>query len=241
MWVFYDRDDDAKMDLVLHAPGTRLYAAKHAYTLDAGGKKTPAPEHIGRMLIRPGLLEKGVPRAGLDKMVGKGIIAILSGGVTDGLDSFPDPVADHRGTSMFLMDLKKHPKTVVSLSGYGSDGYLLDLDRSSGLFGKVGDIDIDKKVKDGKFDAEFAYFQRNGLAWAFYDTDNDKKYDVVLVSTNLASGKVAAAYRIKDDVVTYEEGLLSGAFIRPSLMKKGNLKTRLRAVGPELFSSSLME
>lgn len=241
MWVFYDRDDDAKMDLVLHAPGTRLYAAEEAFTLDDAGKKTPAPEHIGRMLVRPGLLEKGVPRAGLGKMVGKGIIDILSGDLADGIDSFPDPVKDHRGTGMRLMDLKKFPKMVVAISGYGSDGYLLDLNRSSRLTGKVEDIEVDEVVEQGRFDAEVAYFQRNGLAWMFYDTDDDKVWDIVLVSTNLSSGKVAAAYRIEKNVVTYDDSLIPGAFVRPTLMKKPGLATKLKSLAPELFSSSLTE
>jgi len=241
MWVFYDQDDDGQSDLVLHAPGARLYAAKEAFALDASGKKTPARQHVGRMLVRPGLLKKGVPRAGLGKMVGKGIISILSAELADGIDSFPHPVEDHRGTGIQIKDLKKHPKVVVSISGYGSDGYLLDLDRSSGLFGPVDKIDIKKRVTDGRFDPEVAYFQRNGLAWMFYDTDDDKTWDVVLVATDLHSGKVAAGYRIEDNTVTYDEALTQGAFVRPSLMKKQGLAAKLRSLGPELFSSSLME
>jgi len=241
MWVFYDQDDDAEMDLVLHAPGSRLYAAKEAFTLDASGKKTAAPQHVGRMLVRPGLLQKGVPRAGLGKMVGKGIISILSAELADGIDSFPHPVKDHRGTGMRLMDMKKYPKMVVAITGYGSDGYLLDLSRSSGLFGPADKIDIDERVKDGRFDAEVAYFQRNGLAWMFYDTDDDKAWDVVLVSTDLSSGKVAAGYRIEEDGVTYDDALIPGGFVRPSLMKRPGQRAKLKAMGPELFSSSLME
>jgi hypothetical protein len=174
-------------------------------------------------------------------MIDKGLFDIMSS-KTDDARSFPDPVEDHRGTGMELLELEKAPKSVVTIVGTGSDGFLVDLDRSSGLFQPREKIDIDKTVRSGKFDTEFAYFQRGGIAWTYYDIDMKKGYDVVLVTLDIDHGKVAAAYTIgADGRVTLDSSLTQGALVRPSLFKSPNLKQRLSTVAPELFASALLE
>lgn len=243
MWVFYDTDDDGRMDLVLHAPGTRLYAAAEAFTLDESGKRTPAPEHVGRMLIRPALVGGAVNQAGLTAMVGKGLLDIMSARGDDGLASFPHPIDDHRGTAMDLVDVKSAPKSTVALMGYGSDGYLIDLDGSSRLLlsKPKDDIDIREVVTSGKFDPEFAYFQRNGMAWAFYDRNDDKRYDTVLVATDIHKPEVVAAFEIVEGIAHYAPNLVGGALIRPSLLRNPRMKSTLEKLGAELFSASMLE
>lgn len=239
MWIFYDRDDDGAFDLVLHTPGTRVYAATDAWTLDAGGKKSPAPEHVGRMLFRPALLD-GTQGPRLAKMVDEGLLAIMSA-EDDGLGSFPHPVEDHRGTSIEIMELPVAKRAVITIIGYGSDGYLLDLDQSSGLFGSKDAIDISKRVEDGKIDAEFAYFHRNGVAWAYYDTDTTPGYDVVLVSLEPSKGTVDAGFRIAGDKATHDAALSKGRLVRPSLFKSLLLKQRLTKLANDLFADEMVE
>ncbi len=242
MWVFYDTDDDHRFDLALHSPGARVYAAAKALRLDASGGTTPAPEHVGRKLIRPDLMTKKDHAEGVRSMVQRGMLAIMSAKDGDGLGSFPDPVKDHRGTGMTLLDLKAAPKTVVAIVGRGSDGYLVDLDRSSGLFGPRDKIDITKRVKDDKFDAEFAYFQRNGIAWTFYDTDRKTGYDLVLVSLKSRSGIVASGYTIAaDGTVSHDAALAGGALVRPSVFKSPMLKARMKTLAGELFTDAMVE
>jgi S1-C subfamily serine protease len=243
MWVFYDTDDDGRMDLVLHAPGTRLYAAVEAFTIDTSGKRTPAPEHVGRMLIRPALVGGALNQSGLSAMVGKGLLDIMSARGGDGLASFPHPIKDHRGTAMELVEIKGAPKSTVAIMGYGSDGYLVDLDGSSRLLlsKPKDDIDIEDIVTSGKFDAEFAYFQRNGLAWAYYDRDNDKQYDTILVATDIHDPKVVAAFEIEGDAARHAPDLVSGALIRPSLLKNARMKATLEKLADELFSDTMLE
>lgn len=243
LWTYYDQDDDGAMDLVLYASGSRLYVAEEAYRIADGKPPTPAPEHLGRMLVRPRLLSTPGVRGRVEGMVGKGILPIMSSEKGDGRDSFPHPIDDHRGTRMTLRDdIKAFPKTVVVIAGYGSDGYLLDLDRSSGLFGAAEAIDIADRIDKGRFDPEMAYFHRNGMAWWFYDTDDDADWDVVLVATKLRKGVVDAAYRIgDDDEVTFDASLVGGAPVRPSLFNGARLSSALKRLGPELFSSSLVE
>jgi S1-C subfamily serine protease len=239
MWVFYDQDDDGKFDLALHTRGMRVYAATQAWTLDASRNKTDAPEHIGRMLIRPDLL-RGTSGKSLATMVKKGLLPIMSA-EDDGLGSFPHPVDDHRGTAFELLEIKGMPRAVVTLVGYGSDGYLLDLDQSSGLFGTKESIDIKKRVTDGKFDAEFAYFQRNGVAWAFYDSDALPGYDRVLVSLEPRTGKVDAAYTIKGKTAQYDSSGVGGRLVRPKAFKSVLLQQRLAKAAAELFADEMVD
>lgn len=239
MWIYYDRDDDGAFDLVLHTPGTRVYAVTEAWTLDASGSKTPAPEHVGRMLFRPALLnDTQGPR--LAKMVEKGLLAIMCA-EDDGLGSFPHPIDDHRGTSVEIMELPVAKRAVITLIGYGSDGYLLDLDQSSGLFGSKDAIDIGKRVEDGKIDAEFAYFHRNGVAWAYYDTDATPGYDVVLVSLEPSKGTTDAAFTISGQAATHDPALSKGRLVRPSLFKTALLKQRLTKLANDLFADEMVE
>jgi hypothetical protein len=191
------------------------------------------------MLFRPGLLE---PSHGshLAKMVAGGLLAIMSA-EDDGLGSFPHPIKDHRGTSIELMELPVARRAVITLVGYGSDGYLLDLDQSSGLFGSKDAIDIKKRVQDGKIDSEFAYFHRNGVAWAYYDTDALPGYDVVLVSLKPSEGTVAAAFTIQGGKATYDAGLAKGRLVRPSLFKSFLLKQRLTKLAGDLFADEMVE
>ncbi len=240
MWVFYDRDDDQKYDLVLHAPGPRVYVATDAWTLDAAGNKTPAPEHVGRKLIRPLLLSRSDLASRASTMVASALLEIMSAKGDDGFDSFPHPVDDHRGTGMELMDLPAAGRAIVTVVGRGSDGYLIDLDRSSALFGPSDKLDIAKIVGGGRFDDEFAYFQRNGVAWTYYDTDGHEGYDVVLVSLDPASGNVAAGYRIAGKVATHDGALSSGKLVRPSLFKSPLLKSRLQGFAADLFADAMV-
>ena len=238
MWLFYDTDDDGVMDLALHAPGSRIYTAVNAWNLDGNGGRTKALSHIGRKLIRPALL--GSQAGSVRSMVTRGLLSIMSAKEGDGLSSFPDPIADHRGSAMTLMDITNAKNAIVAVHGRGSDGYLIDLDRSSGLFGAADKIDIEGKVADGKFDSEFAYFQRNGVAWTYYDSDKTKGFDIVLVSLQPSSGDVAAGYRINGDAATRDEALSSGKLVRPGLFESQMLKQRLKTMAKDLFANSMV-
>ena len=254
MWVFYDTDDDKKFDLVLHSPSSRLYVAKTAFKLDAAGAKTAAPEHIGRKLIRPKLLTTASQSTAVAGMVTRGLLKIMSAQDDDGISSFPHPIADHRGTAFELLEVKGDKKAVVTVIGYGSDGYLLDLDGNSRFANfedgpKKGKIDVkatisntDKK-KPHKFDAEFAYFHRNGIAWAFYDTKSAiKGYDVVLVATKPKSGIADGGFRIdaKGNAV-YDVKLKGGKLIRSSLFTSYGHKAKMKKIAPELFADTMVE
>lgn len=242
MWVWYDTDDDGRFDLALHSPGVRLYVAADAWRVDASGAKTPAPEHVGRKLVRADVMQSPATVAALKDVVDKGFLPILSTPTDAGIASFPHPVADHRGTSFELLDVKGLKKTAVLVYGQGSDGYLVDLDGNSLRSLPDKPKDLKKTVESPKFDPEFSYFQRNGMAWAYYDTDNSGGYDVVLYSADPRGGKAEVGFRIdKSGKVSLDPSLAGKALISHSLLQKAGDRTRLQKLGKELFGQRALE
>lgn len=242
MWVWYDTNDDGQFDLALHAPGARLYVAAAAWRVDAQGNRTEAAEEVGRKLIRPDLLKSTALSGALRTMVGKGLLPIMSAEGDAGIASFPDPIKDHRGTSFELLEIPGAQKSVVLIYGQGSDGYLIDLDQNSLRNAPAKLKDLEKRVSDPKFDAEFAYFQRNGLAWAYYDSDGKKGYDVVLYSSDPRAGKVDRGFRVDaTGAVSLDQSLKGKPLVSPSLFKKASDRKRLEKLGKELFGKSAVE
>ncbi len=237
VWVWYDTDDDRRFDLVLHAPGIRDYVAVDAWSVDASGNKTRMPEHEGRKLMRPSLMQTTTMRTSLLDVAKGGMLPILSALENDGIGSFPDPTKDHRGAGFTLRESKELPKGIIAIQGRGSDGFLIDLDQNSFRAVAKKKIEAAKAVKDGKVEAEFGFMQRNGLAWAFYDTKNTGKYDVVVYTPKPRRGLVERGFRIdKNGKVTLDETLAGKHMIRPSLFKSKRLGTKFRAVAEDLFS-----
>jgi len=242
MWVWYDTDDDGRFDLALHSPGARLYVAADAWRVDANGSKTPAPEHVGRKLIRADLLGSPPLASAMRALVQKGFLSILSTSSDSGIASFPDPIADHRGSSYEVLDIKGAQKSVVLVSAQGSDGYLVDLDSSS--LGKLPakPKDLAKLAESGKLDLEFAYFQRNGLAWAYYDVDGKPGYDVVLYSSDPRGGRADLGFRIDaQGKVMLDDGLKGKALVSHTLFTKASDKKRLEKLGKDLFGKRALE
>ena len=172
MWAIYDTNNDSKFDLALMTSGASdpswLFATA-AWKLGAGGEMTPAPDQLGRKVLRPGLV--ALPRA-VKALKGSGYDIASD----EGAGSLPDPLYP-RGTFQFR-EVKGFPKgTVIEAGSLTSSTMLIDLDRDTKLDAKA---DPAKIVRDGKFDAEVAVVHRGGAEWVYYDTDGDDKFDFVL-------------------------------------------------------------
>ena len=242
MWVWYDSDNDGRFDLVLHSPRSRLYVAAEAFSVDSSGNRQPLRLHVGRKLIRPALFSDASTREQMKKLLGRSFFGIMSARENDGLNSFPDPVRDHRGAGYRLLKVKGASKAVIGVAARGSDGYLIDLDQSSLRAVPLKKVDARKAVVDKKFDAEFAYFQRNGLAWSFYDTNNDKRYDVVLFSSALRSGKANHGFRIdKKGNVKLDESLNGRPMASHSLFARRAHRAKMKSVSKEIFGLQALE
>ncbi|MCC6215855.1 MAG: trypsin-like peptidase domain-containing protein [Polyangiaceae bacterium] len=242
LWTWYDTDDDGRMDLVLHAPGARVYAAVEAYRVDAAGNRTAAPEHVGRKLMRADLAP--APQApALRAMVEKSFLAIFSSASDLGVASFPDIFKDGRGVSYELMDLKVAPRAVFVQQGFGSTAYVIDLDESS-LKGKdLKKTNLEELATGGKLSGDFAYFQRNGVAWSFYDTDGKDGYDVVFFTTDPGRGTATHGFRVESPTKppVYDPSFAGSPMVKPSLLKKKPAATKLAKIAAEIFSDRMRE
>jgi S1-C subfamily serine protease len=188
MWAIYDTDNDSKFDLALMTTGATdsswLFSTS-AWKLGAGGEMTPAPDQIGRKLLRPGLV--ALPRA---------TRALKSSGYDiasdEGAGSLPDPLYP-RGTFQFR-EVKGFPKgSVIEAGSFSTSTMLIDVDHDTKLDAKA--TDPGKVVRDGKFDAEIAVVHRGGAEWIYYDTDGDNKFDLVLFAPT-AGENPTQAYRL---------------------------------------------
>jgi hypothetical protein len=172
VWALYDTNNDKKHDLALmttNGTDESWLFATSAWKLGGPGEMTPAPEHVGRRLLRPGLVS--LPRVAT---AFKGSNFGLAS--DEGIGSLPDPLAP-KGDFHFR-EMKGFPKgTVIEAQSSTASAMLVDLDSDTKLAAKA---DPEKVVNDGKYDAEVAIVSRGGLQWIYYDTDGDKKFDLVL-------------------------------------------------------------
>lgn len=239
VWAIYDGDNDGKPDLALMTTnGTDeswLYATS-AWKVGPNKEMTPAPEHIGRKLLRPGIV--AMPRALTAFRGSRYDIA-----KDEGAGTLPDPL-DPKGDFAFR-EVKGFPKgTVIEAHSLSSNAMLIDLDRDTKLVGK--DVNPEKVVNDGKFDAEVGIISRGGSEWIYYDTDDDGKFDVVLY-TPIPGREPTHAYRLGKGpngamMVTHDPSLVGGRPMRhKSIFKNKALAAKMKALAPKLFRPSSIE
>jgi len=240
VWAMYDTTNDGKVDLALMTTnGTDeswLYAM-NAWKIGVNKEMTPAPEHIGRKLVRPGLV--ALPRA-----VTAFRATAYDVAADEGVGSLPDP---HQPKGDFrFRDVKGFPKgTVIEAQSLTSSAMLIDLDRDTKL---AADANPEKLVNDGKFDAEIAIVSRGGSEWIYYDTDGDKKYDLVLFVPT-PGHEPTQAFRLTPDAAAkggmalqVDAQAAAGKAIRhKAVFKNKALAAKWKALAPKLFKASSIE
>lgn len=240
VWAMYDTDNDSKFDLALMTTnGTDeswLYAS-NAWKIGPNREMTPAPDQMGRKLLRPGLV--ALPRA----------VTAFRGSSYDiaadeAMGSLPDPRSP-KGNFQFR-DLKGLPKgTVIEAQSLTSSAILVDLDRDSKL---AASADPEKVVNDGKFDAEVAIVTRGGAEWIYYDTDGDKQFDFVLFIA-AAGQDPSQAYRLVKSATAkggfaleVDSKSVTGRPIRhKSVFKDKAMAARWKLVASKMFKSANIE
>jgi hypothetical protein len=233
LWAMYDTDNDAKFDLALMTTSggdeSSLYAT-NAWKIGAPGEMTPAPEFIGRKLLRPALLGS-LPRVpGALKAAGFDFAA------DEGLGSLPDPTS---GRARFrFREVKGLPKNSVV---EGSNATLIDVDHDTKANDKT---DPDKLVRDGKFDAEVAIVHRGSSDWIFYDTDGDNKFDLVLFVA-VSGQEPTQAFRVAKGPATaleIDSKAVAGKPLRhKSVFKDKAMGAKWKAIATKLFRPSSIE
>jgi S1-C subfamily serine protease len=233
VWAIYDTDNDAKFDLALMTTnGTDpswLYATS-AWKLGGPGEMTPAPEQLGRKLLRPGLVS--LPRA-TTALRGSGYDIATD----EGMGSLPDPLSP-RGNYHFR-DIKGFPKgTVIEADSLTASAMLVDLDRDTKL---PANADPEKVVNDGKFDAEVAIIHRGGSDWIFYDTDGDNKFDLVLFVPS-SGQEPTQAYRRKSTALEADPKSIAGRPYRhKSVFKDKAMAAKWKNLAGKLFKATSIE
>lgn len=240
VWALYDTDNDSKFDLALTtaagADPSWLYAT-NAFRLGAGGEMTPAPDQIGRKVVRPSLVAS--PRA-WTAFRGTGIDVSAD----EAAGSLPDPRSP-RGRFHFR-DLKGFAKgTVIEALGFTSSVMLIDLDRTIKL---PPNADPEKVVNDPNVHAEVAIVHRGGSDWIYYDTDGDNKFDLVLFAAE--SGKPPTqAYRVvksatakNGTALEVDEKAVGGRpFRHKAMFKDKAMGPKWKAIASKLYAASSIE
>jgi serine protease Do len=252
-WAFYDTDDDSKLDLVLMAEGkagSALYATR-AWHLAADGALSPAaPGHLGRKLLRAGLLSSR----------GRAVSALQAArrqlgypyAEDEGPGSLPDPLT--RGRYLWFREVKGFPKgTVVASSG--------DVSGGEGMAATTTWVDLkvrlpapakataDKVAGDAKFHPTIALVNRGDWSWVYYDTDGDGRFDLVLFSTKAGQDPVQA-YRLKYPApkekgtvkIEADAAVVPGRLFRhQSVFKDKALAARWKTLASQMLRSASIE
>lgn len=235
-WAMYDSDGDGKLDLALFAKnpsdkdeffGRMAQFATDAFDLKAGAGKR-LPEHIGRSILRPSLLKNDKAK--------KAALNMGMAGADEGRGSFPKP----------LQALVRAPWTFGELGGVARRT-LERLDKGSAV--AMVDLDGDTKdlatkaaddlVRQQQYDWEAAFYRMGKLLWAYYDTDADGAYDVVLFSRDAKKGNVDAAFSLSKsgDKVTHLD--VKGQVLQPERVAKDSKRAAaLRDVYARVLASA---
>jgi hypothetical protein len=230
--VFYDTNKDGKYDLLLEGDSLDNGIALRASTIDAAGKTTIAKEHLGRKLLRPGLA--GDPKLAkmLDSSLEKAFPGRDRAALDDGKTSFPNI---RREGYLSVTEVPRSDRKAFAVIEGSSMTVLADLD-SNTFSGKRKSADPTTLVKDDKFDAEFAMRFAPGLAWAYYDRDNDGRFDLILVSEPGLVWQAAAGYAIdKKGKITAASEHAGKSMFQPDLLKNKKLRPSFSQLEKDVF------
>ena len=233
-WAIYDKDADGTFDMALFGKrpptdGEDVFDAPdfatHAFAIEGGKLGKPLPELLGRGLTRSDL----VTDDRLKEAMSKGPMSRSSS-----RGGFPDPFEVPGIYGDWTFKALEKDRQVLEQSQKRNTVVLVDLDRDTK---KLATSDAQELAFRDKFDAEVAVVRRYDAAWAYYDTNGDGAFDVVLFAKNARSGKVDNAVRLTPD--GRDAGALagSGGLFRPDLVKSSAAaKARLEALFEEVLA-----
>jgi S1-C subfamily serine protease len=213
--VYYDTDGDDRMDLVLEGASIDSGVALSAATVDASGRLSPATEHLGRLLLRPALVKDKTRADALAKAFETAFATSPRASAKDDASSFPAAIpAKVSGTS----PVAQYGNRVISVFDGESLVILADLDDDA-MKGKHAKSTALELVNAGKFDAELSIRLGNGVVWAYYDTNDDGRFDRVAIASMADRKKVAKAYKLGKSSVERDAAREGGALLDPKQFK----------------------
>jgi S1-C subfamily serine protease len=235
LWALYDTNNDTKFDLALFSPPTDSWGlAMGAWRL-TDGKPSPDPQHVGRKLIRPGLVEG----AAGTKLMGVTARLPYPAATDEGIGSLPNPYVLGRGFE--IREVKGFQNAVIQGGQALSSIVLIDIDRSSSK-GMKADADIDRLVRSGGFKADVAHVHNKGFEWVYYDTDQDGSFDLVLLTGTPRNGQSDRALRLNaSGKLEVDAQAGTGPLVRHSVFSKKETGAQFKKIAKELFSERAVE
>ncbi len=201
-WMYYDTNDDKVMDLVLATANRLSGVATEAFTLAADGTSTPAPEHVGRRLVRPGLLKTDARRLELAGAQRLGGMAVARG--EGPLVSLPG-LTPSESASVQMLPLGEEQHRVAEVNEAGYQTLWFDLDGDA--FKKKADVaQAAVAVSNGDFDAELVVVKYGQLQWAYYDTNGDGTLDRVRFTSRGQGTSAESGFTVSGSALSYDAG-----------------------------------
>lgn len=197
--VYYDTDNDGRFDLMLEGSTPQEGFAIDAAVLGADGKRTPAPEHVGRRLLRPDLVDSSLA-VPAEKMLDAAFPNQHST-VGDPRSTFPSLAVGW----MFEVRPYAESSNTIIVAEPGREMLMADLDGDSSKRKANKGKSLEEMVANESFDAEFVFIYDGALAWGYYDTDNDGSFDLIWVASGDDPGHPRHAFTIDGATVTHAD------------------------------------
>ena len=164
---------------------------------------------------------------------------VAQGEETSGL---PHPVDHHFLPHVRERDVDGWDHAVAVINSRGFTSILVDVNRDSFRGRNRSHLaeGIQPAVLGGHFSAEFAYTATDQAAWAWYDTDHDGTWDIVLCQVNDHGEMRHNAFRRGEDGFAHDAALVGEKIVRPSLLRR-NERRRFSRLAGELFTPDVVE
>jgi S1-C subfamily serine protease len=240
LWTLYDTNNDGTFDLILMARDSTFASA--AWRVSGKDKPVPAPEQIGRKVLRPGLVEFARADRALN---------LLAHDVAtdEALGALPSPTPSK--SRFRALEVKGTlDGTVLESELEPWDIQLFDVDHNSKIAQKKP-VDWAQAVKDGKFEAEVAVVRHatseDSAKWVYYDTDADGHFDLVLFAPKAHAAPTQAFRVVKKDgksgeLLEVDSSAVSGRLFRhKSVFKDKVLAARWKSIANQVFKDDLVE
>jgi len=235
LYAWYDTNGDRKPDVLLQADAARKQV-EAGYRIGAGGELAQDKSLTEGKLIRPALFTDAAMGARLAAVGGDLFGHHLMPPGSGAARKLPDPIrsAGHKGT---LRDLNRDGKPdVVATEGLFSSGFIFDVDQDTLGGFKQGDT-LQQVREKGKIDAELSWIALKGGFWAFYDTDNNGSFDLLLHSHRYPMNVVNEGWRIgADGKHMVDKSYLGQYMVQPELL--GAQAAAFRAMGSRVLPAS---
>jgi hypothetical protein len=236
-WAYYDRDDDGRMDVGFRT--ARNSPAVAEVLAVEGSAPVSDNDYIGTLAIRPHLVanHQAALLAMLDARLPRTWVAQSEESV-----GLPDPLHHHFMPQVREQDVDGWEHAIAIINSRGFTSILVDVDRDSfrGRNRSLLDNGIHRAVMEGHFKAELGYIATDAAAWAFYDTDHDGEWDVVLCQVDDHGEHRHNAFRRGAEGWAHDEALVGDKLIRPSLVRRSE-RRRFSRLSAELFTADVVE